>query len=101
MSTGQQKQAFRDALSSRDPYRVAQILDLPPISPQKQGAPRTHKETLQDADGVDWSNVLSSWLVACDSANKVRKRWHVITVTGDDSANVIFSGSPGRRHQVL
>lgn len=63
---------MRAAVASRDPYRVAKALDLPPISPQKRGTPNTHKETLQDADGMDWSNVLSSWLDACDAASKVR-----------------------------
>lgn len=65
------KQELKTALASRDPYRIAKALELPPISPQQQGTPITHKETLQDASGVDWSNVLSSYLDACDAATKV------------------------------
>jgi len=72
MSAYKGKQELRAAFASRNPYEVAQVLDLPPISPQKQGTPTKHRETLQDADGVDWSNVLSLWLDARDAANKVR-----------------------------
>ena len=66
------KQELKDALASHDPYRVANVLgDLPPIAKQKQqGTLKTHKESL-NVDGTDWSNVLSSWLDACDAATKV------------------------------
>ena len=80
MSVSQRKQELRLALASRDPYRLAQVLDLPPISPQQQGTPKIHNETLQAADGVDWSNVLSSWLDACDAASKVSERYCLVTV---------------------
>lgn len=67
------KKALRDALASRNPYRVADALDLPLLSPVSQGPLREqHKETLQDVDGTDWSSVLSFWLDACDAASKVR-----------------------------
>jgi hypothetical protein len=67
------KKALRDALASRNPYRVAEALDLPPLSPVSQGPLREqHKETLQDVDGTDWSSVLSFWLDAYDAASKVR-----------------------------
>ena len=66
------KKALRDALASRNPYRVAEALDLPPLSPVSQGPLREqHKETLQDVDGTDWSSVLSFWLDAYDAASKV------------------------------
>lgn len=71
-SSQQRKEELRAAVNSRDPYKVGNVLgDLPSLSPQKQGTPKTHRESLQDADGVDWSNVLSSWLDACDAASKV------------------------------
>jgi hypothetical protein len=76
-------QELKAALASRDPYRVANVLgDLPPISPQTKGTPKTHKESLH-VDGTDWSNVLSSWLDACDAASKVSHecvRWLLFTL---------------------
>jgi hypothetical protein len=70
------KKALRDALASRNPYRVADALDLPPLSSsQTQGLgafPREQKETLQDIDGTDWGSVLSFLLDARDAASKVR-----------------------------
>jgi hypothetical protein len=83
------KNALRDALASRDPYRVADALDLPPLSASQGRSPREHKETLQDIDGTDWSSVLSFWLDACDAASKVR---HLCIY--NHSTNVIVCYSP-------
>lgn len=90
------KQELKAALASRDPYRVANVLgDLPPISPQTQGTPKTHKESLH-VDGTDWSNVLSSWLDACDAASKGNAiKCYEAQASLHSALNHIFSSSLG------
>jgi hypothetical protein len=98
------KQELKAALASRDPYRVANVLgDLPPISPQTQVTPKTHKESLH-VDGTDWSNVLSSWLDACDAASKVSHECEMIGVYYGEpprSCSSFSFFSSGQRHQML
>lgn len=66
---------FRQALRSHDPYDLARVLKIPPVSATQQGSPSSTKssETLQE-DGKEWGGILSSWLDATQAALAVSNR---------------------------
>lgn len=71
-----EKDRFRVAvfkLGRGDPYALAKILPIPPVSPQKRDESKsTRQESLLDDTGTDWSGVLNSWLDACEASAGVR-----------------------------
>jgi hypothetical protein len=64
------REEFRAAVNARDPFVLAQVLNVPRVSPVKGNEPKPPKETLQEG-GTDWSNVLNAWLGACEAAEAV------------------------------
>lgn len=67
---------FRRAL--HDPFQVAKLLQIPPISPSSNQHPSTSVVHISKSsekceyEGIDWSGVLSNWLDACQAADAVR-----------------------------
>jgi hypothetical protein len=70
------KASFRSAVQSMDPYRVAAVMALPPVSSSRRGqeppaAASRQADSMQE-NGLDWSAVLTAWLDACEAAEAVR-----------------------------
>ena len=68
---------FRSAvkkLDQGDPYALATILQLPPVSPNKRERERrsTKQESLRSKSGTDWSSVLNDWIDANEASFNVR-----------------------------
>lgn len=59
------KGSFQTALKrlSGDPYLLAKLLRIQPVSPNRSSAGNKSRESLQH-DGVDWSGVLNAWIDA-------------------------------------
>ena len=56
-----------------DPRAIAQVLEIPAVSPNKQRSKTKsdYRQSLKSSSGTDWSGVLNSWLGACEAADKV------------------------------
>jgi hypothetical protein len=76
------RQELLAALSSssfRDPYTLAHVLTVPPVSVRRtsQEQPNilqgnnNNNNKIQDANGTDWTRVANLWLDACEFAAAV------------------------------
>jgi hypothetical protein len=60
--------SLRSALSSQDPFRIAQALELPNLAPSKQLSSSRKSEERLVVGNTDWSNVLNSYVDAAAAA---------------------------------
>lgn len=72
-------EVFRAAvykLTRGDPHALANILQVPTVSPHKVEASSSSstasQQSLQSENGTDWSGVLNAWLDACEASAEVR-----------------------------
>ncbi len=59
--------------AARDPFRVAEVLRIPPIAPAKGTPPSTSNSETLEIGGTDWGPVLTAWLDAWQAAEAVRE----------------------------
>jgi hypothetical protein len=67
------KDTFRSAvhkLGGGDPYALAKLLQIPPVSPLRRDDSKqlARPESLLDVNGTDWSGVLNAWLDVCEAS---------------------------------
>jgi hypothetical protein len=70
----QLRQQLSNALSSKDPYRIAAALELPSINKPLSSVPSKKKYgslSLQDSSGAEWGGVLSLLIQAKEAASVV------------------------------
>jgi hypothetical protein len=77
MANRQRRKAdFRSAIQSMDPYRVAAVVALPPVSNTRRGngpaVPSRQADSMQE-NGLDWTAAVTAWLDACEAAEAVRR----------------------------
>lgn len=75
MDSRAKRDELRAALTSRDPFVVASVLQVPPIAPAERATPSPLpcKESME-YNGQDWTPVLSNWVDACNYALAVRQK---------------------------
>lgn len=77
MDRRSQKETFQQAVSSQDPYQLAALFQLPQIDahqpPRRSVRTDPLESSLVDANGTDWSAVLTNWLDALEAVDAVSK----------------------------
>ena len=75
------RQQLTAALASKDPYRIAAALELPPINTVQSSSESLQKKhghiSLQDNSGTEWGGVLSPLIQATDAAATVRLIYYI------------------------
>jgi hypothetical protein len=89
--------SLRSAVASKDPYKIAAALELPPIAETRTSSSiPTFNESMIAADGTDWSSVLNNWKEACEAARAGdAARCYQAQAALHGNLNHIFGSSPG------
>mmetsp|Transcript_9811 Transcript_9811/g.15079 ORF Transcript_9811/g.15079 Transcript_9811/m.15079 type:complete len:400 (-) Transcript_9811:12-1211(-) len=94
----QKKEELRQALGSQDPYRIASVLEIPPLANAGFGGSsggQSIKESLS-IQGIEWGPVLSSWLEASQAAsNNDAAKYYEAQSSLHAAFNHLFGSSQG------
>lgn len=96
----QKKEELRQALESQDPYRIASVLEIPPLSNGGFGGrPPAGGQNMKESlpiQGVEWGPVLNAWLDASQAAyNNDAAKYYEAQSSLHAAFNHLFGSSQG------